>query len=583
MIRENCHYVDKTAFIKPVMTSENRVLCITRPRRFGKTLFLSMLRTFLAINWKHPGDVSLQEAIFSGLKIRADEAFCQAHMGRFPVLSVTMKNCRGASFEEAVRSLAAGLWQTAAQFAPLMDSPALLETDRCRLRRCMSREFLLEAANRSAVQTFLTDLSIVLARHFGRPVVLLVDEYDVPLWRAEKAGYGEAMLSFLQGFFRCLQPGGAHCFEEGRSVIRKTVLTGCLPAYDAVLFAGIEGLSVDSVCSPDGPLSSAFGFASNEVEALLADGGLASKKALVMDRYDGYQIGKASLCSPWDVIHFCRDVQAEGVNETSFKPGAYWADTAHYEPIDAWLDNLRPEDADKVQRLCGASWDTEDGFAEISVNRQMLGGDVQPREPLDDWTLLLFAGYFTVVKPIDDSIFRVRIPNKAVLAVLRRRIEAGQSRSRGKFVQSSGKAAQAMMAGNAESAKAALLSLLARYVAVRDSTHQAPADAFYRNFLTTLLRSVENREITNFESKVEVGDGKAELLFTSVLEDVGVVIELKHCSLTDMHRTARGLVEAIREKRGVDCLTDFGCDCYRGVGIAFSGRSCAVEIAELTP
>lgn len=583
MIRDNCYYVDKTSYIKALMTSRSYVHLITRPRRFGKTLFLGTLRTFLEVNLHNPGDVSLQEELFAGLKIREDEDFCQAYMGRFPVLSITLKNVKGASFDGAIRSLAEELRRTAERFAPLVDSPALSGEDKRCLRHFISREYMFDPANRDDVGSFLSNMAMILGRHFGRPIILLIDEYDVPLQKALKGKYYDEMLTFIQGFLDCLKPGDTMRLEDGRHVIRKAVLTGCLRVSKASIFTDVNNTDVNSVCTQGGPLSSAIGFTSDEVEELLSYYGLESKSSVVREWYDGYRIGNADLYCPWDVIHFCRDVLAEGVNQQTFKPVNYWADTSSNDVIDDFFGFLNSEDADKMQRLCGETENIEDNCIEISVNHALTYDNFWDHKSDDFWTLLLFTGYLTVVEQIDDSRFRVRIPNKEVLDTFRKRIQAQFSKNNIVFVHSGKEVVHEILEGNAIGAEQALFKLLTKYVSVRDSATRAPAENYYHGFLIGLLSSVVNREIMNLESNAEAGDGYADILFTSVHEDVGVVVELKSCQSREKSRMAKAAFEQIQEKRYVEGLTDYGCTRYLGVGIAFSGRSCAVEIAELMP
>ncbi len=579
MIRQHRYYVDKTAYVKAIMQSGSYVHLITRPRRFGKTLFMGMLRTFLGLNLKNPGDITLQEELFDGLKIREDEAFCQACMGRFPVLSITLKNVKGNSFDDAVQSLADELRRTAETFAPLLESPKLSSEDRKCLQNIISREHIFDPKNRQTVRSFLTDMAMILGRHFHQPIVLLIDEYDVPLQKALKAGYYREMLAFMQVFLNCLKPGDTMRLEDDQHAIFKVVLTGCLRVSKASLFTDLNNFDVHSVCTQGGPLSSAIGFTAEEVGALLDYYGLESKSAVVKDWYDGYRIGNVDLYCPWDVIHYCRDVQADGVDQKTFLPVNYWADTSSNDAIDEFLGYLQPEDADKIQRLCGQSEDgAEDRTVEISVNHQLTYGDFQRHESSDFWTLLLFTGYLTVVSQLSESRFRVKIPNKEVLDTFRTRIEARYSKSSRSFQLSGREVVQAIFAGHAEGVKDQLLQVLSRYVSVRDSATRAPAENYYHGLMVGLLCSVDHRDIANFESNAAAGDGYADLLFTSLREDIGVVIELKHCGPREKVRMAKAGLEQIKAKRYADGVKDFGCTRCWCVGIAFSGRSCAVEM-----
>lgn len=579
MIQENWYYVDKTAYIKPQMESGSCVHLITRPRRFGKTLFMDTLRTFLEVDARNPGDVSRQASIFADLKIRKEEAFCRRFMGQHPVLYLTLKQVKGLTFDAAMASLADTLQPIAADWVWIADSPRLQEDDRRFLKKCSLRDNLLNPANRADLLVFLEKMAMILGRYFERQVILLIDAYDVPLQKASKGDYYPEMLTFMQGFLSCLKPGSTLKLADGRHAVRKAVLAGISKTS---IFTDVNNLDVSSVFSQGGPLSSAFGFTPGEVTELLNDYDLEANSAVVKDWYGGYRIGNAEVYCPRDVIRFCNAFQSRSENPEAFIPSNYWADTSSNEVIDEFLGLFSPEDADRLQTLCGDA-DHAPGEVVINVNRQLACDAFKHPNSADFWTLLLFTGYLTVVAQLDVSTFRVRIPNCEVLETFKQRIKAKFSPNNRAFVLSGKDVVTALFEGDAAAVKEKLLRLLKEYVFVRDSATRSPAENYYQGFMTDLLISLKNHDIAHFASYAEAGDGYADILFTSADENIGVVMELKSCQPREKIRSAQNALARIREKHSVEGLSDFRCSHYWGVGIAFSGRTCAVAIEALDP
>ena len=578
LIRKNCYYVDKTAYLKPLLESGSYVHLITRPRRFGKTLFLNTLRRFLEINLKNPDDRSLQEELFADLKIRREQALCDRFMGRCPVLSVTLKNVKGPSFEEAMQSLAETLQPIVEQFASLADSPRLTPDDRSYLRQCCMREHMLDPKNLPDLQAFLGKMAVILGRHFGRQVFLLIDEYDVPLQKAMKAGCYPEMLAFMQGFLSCLKPGDTMYLEDGRHAVQKAVLTGCLRVSKASIFTDLNNLNVNSVCTQGGPLSSAIGFTPSEVEDLLAFYGLEAQGAVVKDWYDGYRIGKAELYCPWDVIHFCDDILADGVDLKTFKPQNYWIDTSSHDALQPYIDYLTKADSGMMQALV----DGEE--IETTLNEQVAYGDLHAHRPEDFWTLLLFSGYLTVAGRKGDA-YRLKIPNEEVRDAFKRRIQWMFSPRNPGFASSGVQLKNAALAGDADAMSNVLFEVLADFVSIRDSATRAPAENYYHGMLIGLFACVPKNEIAFFESNREAGDGFADISFTSPqMPRTGVVIELKKAASEDaLESVAQKALEQIRRMHYVQGFRRKLCSRIFVYGIAFHGKACMVLSEEFKP
>ena len=569
LIESNCYFVDKTPFIKPLVESGVHVQLITRPRRFGKSLFMDMLRRFLAIDPQNPGDASFQEKLFCGLKIREDEAFCRQHMGQVPVLFLTFKSVEGPTFEWAYSLLGLRLAAVARQHEWLLESPRLTEKDKADLRLFGSDEFMTDPAKSVLASTFLAKITGFLARHFNRPVVLLIDEYDVPLQKAAGKDWYPSMLTFLKAFLSPLKSGG----EEEVSaapVISKAIITGCLRVSKASIFTDVNNFDVNTVCMQGGPLAAAIGFTEDEVSDLLQYYGLTAQQPVVKHWYDGYQFGKNNIYCPWDVIHYCSDVTAIDICPETFEPENYWAETSGNEVIDEFLDFLSGQDAEKMQTL------VDGGEVELHLNEQLTYGDFKQHRSADFWTLLLFTGYLTVASRSGQGLCRLRIPNAEIRETFKTRIQSHFSQSNGLFVRHGEAIGRAALAGDERTMQRLLMEMLERYVSVRDSATRAKAENYYHGFLIGLLGSADH-VVKNLRSNAESGLGFADLLFTSAGNETGVILEVKHASRAeDMELTAEAALRQIEGKQYQAGLRGYRCERIIAYGIAFSGKSCVV-------
>lgn len=578
MIENHRYYVDKTPYIKPLMESGSVVQLITRPRRFGKTLFMDTLREFLDVDVTAPGSTERHKALFADQAILREESFCTQFMGQYPVLFVSLKDVKGLTFEVACSELANTLQETAESFAYLLESPRLTEAEKSFIRHCSDWDYLHDPGHREVAKKFLSRMTYILAKHFERRVVLLIDEYDVPLQKSAKAGYYKEMLAFMQSFLSLLKPGSSLRIN-GLPVLRKTVLTGCLRVSKASIFTDVNNFDVNTVCMQGGPLASAIGFTAEEVDTLLAYYGLEAQKPVVTRWYDGYRIGATEVYCPWDVIRFCSDIQAETVNPQTFEPENYWADTSSNDVIADFLGFLSPSDTEKMQTL------VDGGTIELTVNDQLTYGDFRLHRSDDFWTLLLFTGYLTVVERVvgKSQTFLVRIPNEEIRQTFETKIQAYFSSDNAQWANYGASLAKSLLTGDAENVRKTLLPLLRKYVSVRDTATKAPPENYYHGFLTAMMACAEGT-ISNCLSNRETGDGYADLLFTSPDQDTGVVIEIKRCQTPqEMIPAAQAALEQIQAKRYIDELLNFDCRHCRGFGIAFCRKACVVTTADLTP
>ena len=573
MIRSNSYYVDKTDFIKTVMEPENRVLLITRPRRFGKTLFMDMLKSFLQLNWKDPRNREGHQKLFAGLKIQADEFFCRQYMGQYPVVSLTFKDIEGADYAEAYYLFASLLESKIAPYRFLLDSPKLDDFDKVALRNYLTPGYLKNRSHEDDAKCFLKTLTVCLSKHFESQVVLLIDEYDVPLAKAAQFGYYDEMLKLIRSFFGQILKEASQDEYDATAYVRKAVLTGCLRVSKESVFTGINNFDVNSVCSNDQTLNQVIGFNEEEVRSLLDYYGLSGRFAEVKRWYDGYRFADSEIYCPWDVISFC-DKALRSKDPAKYRPENYWEGTSGNAVIDEFLGFLSADDAERMQTL------VDGGEIELTINDKLTYGDFAQHDPQDFWTLLLYSGYLTVVDYLDASnTYRVKIPNEEIRNTFISKVKSRFSRANKKFVSYGRDFAKAALKGDCDGMADILGPLLKNYVSVRDTATKAPAENYYHGFLSGLL-GCAGEYAQDVLSNVESGDGYADLLFTSGAgsKRIGVVIEIKRCANPDdMYDYADAAVKQVQEKHYTAYLDRLRCGKKCVYGIAFCRKDCAIS------
>lgn len=577
MIRNNCYYVDKTPFIRTVMASEGKVLFMTRPRHFGKTLFMDTLKTFLQVNPASPGDCTGIAPLFDGLKIHEDDAFCRQFMGQCPTIFLSLKSAEGSTFEDAYKAFARMLVNVAKELVFLEASPRLLPDDKKLLRRYRDLDYMRDVAHKDDVQAFLRDVMTFLSQHFQRKVVLLIDEYDVPLAKAAVGGYYDEMLPLIRGFLGEALKANPNTGYDATAYLRKAVMTGCLRVSKESIFTGINNPEVNTVCSTDLTLAEVIGFNADEVKTLLDYYGLAARYDDVKHWYDGYRFSGREMYCPWDVINFADQAVRSG-DVLQYEPGNYWEKTSGNDVIKEFLGFLTSEDTDRMQTL------VDGGTIEITVNEKLTYSDFSQHNSEDFWTLLLFTGYLTVDSPVKGQLdtYRLRIPNEEIRDTFEKNVRALYSRKNRQYVRYGEDLSQAFLSGQADAVRRILLPLLRRYVSVRDEATKAPPENYYHGFLSAMLVCA-GEAIEGLRSNPEAGDGYADLVFMSPDMDTGVVIEVKRCrEPSAMQKEALAALDQIKKKHYAQFFNEYGCTTYYGFDMAFCRKLCIVKAEKMT-
>ena len=564
---EDRYYIDKSPFIKVALENDADVLLLTRPRRFGKTLFMDSLGCFLEIDSEFPRCSKKNAELFSGLKILEDKEFCSAYMGQFPVVSISFKEIQDNNFWDAYQSFASFVSIAAGRYNFLLESSRLDANEKERLAKYQSLDFASDIKNKSLIKTFLKDIIHFLGKHFDRKVIVLVDEYDVPLSKAAKYGYYEDMLPLIRGFLSdALKPNLGEA-----SYLEKAVLTGCLRVGKESIFTDLNNFSLNTVVSEDLDLSEAIGFTASEVKELLCYYGLGNRFDDVQNWYDGYRFAGSEIYCPWDVINFCSHALISKSPQT-FTPKNYWINTSNNDILEAFLGFLSGEETEKMQALLDGK------TIEVTVNETVSYDDLKRHDPNDFWTLLLFTGYLTIVdrSPQSSVKVRVRIPNEEIRQTFKDKVIYRFSEKNGEFVNSGREIASALLAGNTSAFRLKLTKLLQNYVSIRDTATKSPAENFYHGFLSAVFVS-SGSFISNFHSNAEAGEGYADILFTSADEEIGVVIEIKRCEKReDSIVLAEKALAQIKEKGYEQYFRGYPCKVIHAYGLVFFAKNCNV-------
>ena len=600
LLREgNCYFVDKPPYLKTVFTDQSAVMLFTRPRRFGKTLLISMFDSFLKINPEKPFDNSKQLELFKGTKILEDKEFCDKFMGQCPVITITLKKVDGTNFKEFYESFASAVYAVALRYSYLKYSDKLDKSDKEELEHLTTKSFLLKIENQQTVKDALSTLSRLLYKEYGRRAILLIDEYDVPLAaasyrdRVNKVLYKnrpdfvadchEKMVTLMKGFFDLLKttPG-----DEG--AISKAVITGCLKVAKNSLFTGVNNFNVCSVIDREQKYTGIIGFTKDETLKFLKDYELENFSEKVKEHYDGYKFCDKEMFCPLDVVNFIDENYKYNLNgETdSIRTNNYWLGTTSDKSLYDYLGYLTDSDNKKMQDLV-------DGKSiSFKLNESMNYDTLSEHNSNDFWSLLLHTGYLTVDwEKTDEAEFSkdgktnkevfARIPNLEILGCFNNNIEERF----GNVVKRDNLAlniSNALLEGNVDFVQNKLGPLLRSLVSVMDTATRAPHENYYHGFLNGIFTNCKD-SLGEYHSNYESGDCYADITFNNLGGTKACVIEIKVCKEKESRaKKANEAIEQILEKHYADAIfEDENITSVNAVGIAFSGKNCFISCKKL--
>ena len=554
------YYADKTLFIKELLQNWGEVNLFTRPRRFGKTLNMSMLKSFF--------EIGSDPALFDGLKITQEKEWCEEYMGKFPVISISLKSVDGLDFKTALAALKTVIGNEAIRFQFLKESEKLSAEEKeayARLIKVGSGEDGIYAMTDKVAAAGLQMLSQLLARHYGRKVILLIDEYDVPLDKAFQGGYYDEMVSLIRNLFgNALKTNDSLYFA---------VLTGCMRISKESIFTGLNNLKVHTIS--DVRYDEYFGFTNLEVDALLEFYGLSSYKSLIRDWYDGYRFGNMDVYCPWDVINYCDELLAA----PSTPPKNYWANTSGNSLILRLLEKADQTAKDEVEELLNGGKITK------RVSQELTYRDVEDSAE-NVWSVLYAAGYLTGkhVNQADADIFCLWIPNGELRKLFYELVQdwfRGATRADAARIN---RFCAAFPAGDPAAIQEMLSDYLWDSISVRDTAvrtnmkgnfHPEGVPSVYHGMMLGLLRSQGGWLV---KSNAEPGEGYSDISIQTP-DRTGIVIELKYADDGNLEAACAEALKQIEEKKYAQGLKRRGTKKIIKYGIAFCEKECMVVMA----
>ena len=538
MRREDFYYVDKSHVIEQLLTQWGKVNLFTRPRRFGKSLNMSMLQSFF--------EIGKDKTLFDGLRISDNQELCEKYQGKFPVVSVSLKGINGATYEEARRFLIKTINEEARRLSVLSDSTELDETDHELLTQLKKKEM----TNDSLVYS-IRELTELLEKHYGSKVIVLIDEYDVPLAKANENGYYDEMVLLIRNLFENAL--------KTNSSLKFAVLTGCLRIAKESIFTGLNNFKVYSIT--DKSFDETFGFTDAEVRELLRYYGQEKYYETVKEWYDGYRFGNVDVYCPWDVINFCSDHLAD----PGLEPKNYWANTSGNSVISHFIDSVG-----KPQKLTRMELEqlVNGGIVQKEINFELTYKELY--SSIDNlWSTLFMTGYLTQRGEPSGNRYNLVIPNREIRNIITNHILKMFKEN----VKDDGKTVSdlcdALLNQNPEKVELIFTEYMKKTISIRDTFARKPTkENFYHGLLLGILGFKENWSVM---SNRESGDGFGDILIRIEDEDVGIVIEVKYADDENLQGECEKALQQIidiryteaLEQEGIHTIIKYGIACYR--------------------
>ena len=546
--QEDFYYIDKTRLIEQLLTRWGEVNLFTRPRRFGKSLNMSMLQSFF--------EIGKDKTLFDGLRISDNQELCEEYQGKFPVVSVSLKGINGATYEEARRFLIKTINEEARRLSVLSDSTELDETDHELLTQLKKKEM----TNDSLVYS-IRELTELLEKHYGSKVIVLIDEYDVPLAKANENGYYDEMVLLIRNLFENAL--------KTNSSLKFAVLTGCLRIAKESIFTGLNNFKVYSIT--DKSFDETFGFTDAEVKELLRYYGQEKYYETVKEWYDGYRFGNVDVYCPWDVINFCSDHLAD----PGLEPKNYWANTSGNSVISHFIDSVG-----KPQKLTRMELEqlVNGGIVQKEINSELTYKELY--SSIDNlWSTLFMTGYLTQRGESSGNRYNLVIPNREIRNIITNHILKMFKEN----VKDDGKTVSdlcdALLNQNPEKVELIFTEYMKKTISIRDTFARKPTkENFYHGLMIGILGYRRDWEIL---SNRESGDGFSDILIetTEPENEIGVVIELKYSSdEKNLDTDCRGALQQIEDKNYVQELCNKGYRKILKYGIAFYHKKCRVMV-----
>lgn len=544
-IRQNgFYYVDKTSLIEQLFSNWGEVNLFTRPRRFGKTLNMSMLKYFF--------EIGTDRSLFDGLHICANEKICSKHMGKYPVIFLSLKNAEGLNFDTAKYQMVELIAREAERFPFLAKDTNLSDRDREKYRVLTAFADGHYQMSDDVLYGSLQTLSELLYKHFNQKTVILIDEYDVPLDKAFQHGYYREMVALIRALFgRALKTNEALAFA---------VLTGCLRVSKESIFTGLNNFKILSIT--DSRFDEQFGFTDKEVQKLLADYHLEARFSETKEWYDGYRFGNVDVYCPWDVINHIDRIK----DDPNARPEAYWINTSGNDLVKRFVDKANRTTRNEIEQLIA-------GNAIEKTLRLDLTYDEIDNSIENLWSVLFTTGYLTQAGMTEDGAYRLVIPNREICEVFKLQIQEWFKKSIFSNTEQLTAFWNAFEEGNTDGVEMYLNRIMSNSISVFDiKTGEEKKEISYHNLLVGILTGNADWLV---KSNVEAGEGFADIIVETEDPNAGIVVELKYTKDYDeMEQACRAALDQINDRRYQEYLLNDGRKDITLYGIAFCKKRC---------
>ena len=544
-IRQNgFYYVDKTSLIEQLFSNWGEVNLFTRPRRFGKTLNMSMLKYFF--------EIGTDRSLFDGLHICANEKICSEHMGKYPVIFLSLKNAEGLNFDTAKYQMVELIAREAERFPFLAKDTNLSDRDREKHRALTAFADGHYQMSDEVLYGSLQTLSELLYKHFNQKTVILIDEYDVPLDKAFQHGYYREMVALIRAMFgRALKTNEALAFA---------VLTGCLRVSKESIFTGLNNFKILSIT--DSRFDEQFGFTDKEVQKLLADYHLEARFSETKEWYDGYRFGNVDVYCPWDVINHIDRIK----DDPNARPEAYWINTSGNDLVKRFVDKANRTTRNEIEQLIA-------GNAIEKMLRLDLTYDEIDNSIENLWSVLFTTGYLTQTGMTEDGAYRLVIPNREIREGFKLQIQEWFKKSIFSNTEQLTAFWKAFEEGNTDGVEMYLNRIMSNSISVFDiKTGEEKKEISYHNLLVGILTGNADWLV---KSNVEAGEGFADIIVETEDPNAGIVVELKYTKDYDeMEQACRAALDQINDRRYQEYLLNDGRKDITLYGIAFCKKRC---------
>ena len=540
--RSGFYYIDKTMLIEQTLNNWSKVTLFTRPRRFGKTLGMSMLRSFF--------EIGTDKSLFDGLYISQNKSLCDEHMGKYPVIFLTLKGVEGLTFAKAKSMLSEIIKDEADRHYILNSSETLTSVDRESFMKILT-------GNEENIENSLKTLSRLLYKHYGQKVVILIDEYDVPLDKAYQNGYYHEMVSLIRGLF-----GQA---LKTNDYLQFAILTGCLRISKESIFTGLNNFKVLSIM--DTRFDEQFGFTDSEVDELLAAYNLDSHFTEIKEWYDGYHFGNADVYCPWDVINYMDLLRFE----PTAKPQDFWSNSSGNALVRSFIDKADVQTKDEIERLIAGE------YIEKEISQELTYDEID-KSIANLWSVLFTTGYLTKQGVTDDGKVRLSIPNREIKNLFIKKIREWFSDTTANDGKTLEQFCNAFVEKDTEKIEELFGDYLWNTISIRDTAvAKDKKENFYHGILLGLLGYKASWLI---KSNTESGTGYSDILVEVPNNRTGIVIELKYAENGDMDAACDEALNQIEKKSYVDKLKQDGMRNFIKYGIACFKKDCKVVVSK---